>query len=299
MPFVIGTKWILILGALVLLVLPSREAFGQAWVRDGGGYFFKLAGSYLFATEEYNYQGDLQPIFGDFIARNDAWFRDVSITSYLEYGITNDVTFVFNLPFKILTTREIESLGIGLPQREIIRENAGLGDLTTSLRYPLLRRNSFVTSVQAGVKIPMGYEKTPDNGGAPLGTGEVDVEGHLFAGISLWPVPGYLSGGIGYRVRGGPLHDEIPFYGEGGYTIKERVFMKVRLEGLKNTVAPPDLGTADNNVIVGDQDWLKLMPTASVRVLKGTWVTLEAFHVLAGKNTVAGTTWQAAVEFVR
>lgn len=283
--------------ATVLWLCAADAALGQAWVKDTGGYYFKLSGSYLFATEEYNYRGDKQPIFADLSSRGDAWFRDVSFTAYLEYGLTDNVTLVGTVPFKILTTREIEDNGPGIPRREVKRTNGGLADLTMSLRYPLLRR-PLAASVQGGVKLPLGYEKTPDNLGPPLGTGEIDFEARLFVGLSLWPFPGYFGGGIGYRLRGGPLHDEVPFSIEGGVTLS-RFFAKVRVEGLQNTKEPPDLGSVDNNVIVGDQNVLKLMPTVSYRLGERVSLAGEIFHVLAGKNTTAGTTYQLALEFVR
>jgi len=166
-------------------------------------------------------------------------------------------------------------------------------------------------SFEAGVKIPMGYEDQPDNDGPPLGSGKVDFLVGAFLGRSLWPLPGYISGGIGYRYRGGELHDDIPFNVEAGYRWR-KLFGKVRLQGLKNTVEPQDLsgatvmtpipgggGATPNNIIVGDQDWLKLMPNLVYVVSPRFQLSAEAFIVLAGKNTTAGTTYVFGLVFTR
>ena len=96
----------------------------------------------------------------------------------------------------------------------------GFADLTVSGRYALLDA-SFVVSLQGGVKLPLGYQEQPDNDGAPLGTGDVDFEGHLLVGKSLFPIPAYLTGSIGYRCRTGELHDQVLGYSAGDFHLTE------------------------------------------------------------------------------
>lgn len=289
----------------VPLVAVATTARPQAWVKLGGGYYFKVSASYLDTDEEFNYRGKRQETFADDPTRTNSSFRDVSISAYLEYGMTDALTLVASLPFKILTSKATTSLP-GEPIREASLTNGGLADLWISIRAPL-RQRGLAASLQGGVKLPLGYEKDPDNDGPPLGTGELDGEIHLLLGQSLYPVPAYLGASAGYRVRGGPLHDEILYSAEAGYTAG-RFFMKLRFDGLQNVEAPPDLSgnfmmtpgvSTANGVIVGDQDIFKISPTFEYRLDERAALTAEAFHTLAGKNTVAGTTVSIGLVYTR
>ena len=281
---------------VTLSLLGAKDSQAQAWLKDPGKYYFKLEASYFWTNEVYDADGDIQPIFWEDPGISEGWFKDITINSYLEYGLSRNFTLVMDLPFKIYETSDTRELIPGGPEVKTVRTNAGLGDLRTSVRVPVFRTNPVVSSLQAGVKLPMFYEKPPtDNGGPALGTGYVDFEIQALLGVSLWPFPGYGSGGFGYRVRGGEQNnDEYFFNVEGGITIS-RLFMKLRLEGVKNTTEIDDVLSGDQ--VNGDQDWLKAMPTLSFRISKNVSILAEAFHVVGGANTTAGTTWAAGLEF--
>jgi hypothetical protein len=286
---------------IAFLLLPAG-ASGQAWVQEKDGYYFKASGTYLYTTEQFDYQGNRQPIFSEDSTRTDASFREVTISTYLEYGLSDRFTLVATLPFKILTARDTQVIP-GEPVRDVSPTNGGLADLWLSLRTPIAQ-GGFAASVQAGVKLPLGYEKDPDNQGPPLGTGEVDAEAHLLVGQSLWPIPAYLGASGGYRVRGGAFHDEILFSAEGGYTAGD-FFVKIRFDGLVNVEEPPNLELVNmivangGSAVVGDQDIFKLSPTVEYRVNEGFAIGADAFHTFAGKNTVTGTTWSLALVWSR
>lgn len=290
----------------VLAAVTAGDAGAQAWAKKRGEYFFKVTGQHLYSTEEFDSNGDIQEINAQDDLNSDSSFREVAFTAYIEYGLTNQFTLVAKVPFKVLTTREVEQLASGFRPAETTRTNGGLGDLDLYLRLPLVQRR-FAMSVQPGLKIPLGYEQNPDNNGPALGSGEVDGEVNLIAGFSLYPLPAYLSAAAGYRMRGGDLHDEYLFGAEGGATFG-RLFVKLRFEGIKNETSPPDLsgenaaasntdgGGGINSMLFGDQDVYKILPTVSYS-FGGTFeVTAEAYHTVAGKNAIAGTTY--AVGFV-
>lgn len=289
----------LAVAVLTPTALPVNTS-AQAWVQPAGGYYVKFGVSYLFTDEELNFEGDRQPFLSSQLSVTEAWFRDVSYTGYVEYGLTDNFTLVATAPVKVLTTRATESAGPGLPSRRATRQNGGLADLWLSVRTPVVRE-PFVLSVQTGVKVPLGYDERPELDGErlpPLGTSHADGELSIFAGKSLHPWPAYVSGGIGYRKRGGSLRDELPYNLEAGYTAGP-MFFKLRLDGVKNTHSPPDLSSPVNNAVVGDQDWLKLSPAISYNIVGGFSADFEVFHVLMGKNTLAGTTYSLAVVLAR
>ncbi|MCG8606280.1 hypothetical protein MJD09_15005 [bacterium] len=167
-----------------------------------------------------------------------------------------------------------------------------------------------VLSFQGGIKIPLGYEKAPSDDGPPLGTGKLDLESHLLIGKSLFPIPAYVTTSVGYRWRSGALHDQVLFTAEGGYSFG-RVLVKVNLDALKSTIAPPDIvgqpvttplpggGSAFPNIIQGDQDIFKFSPSIIVNLSNRIAIQGEILHTIAGKNTVAGTIYSFGVIYTR
>lgn len=294
---------------LAVLLGAGGNVGAQAWVQDPGGVYFKVATSVLVTDGEFNHEGDRQDIFVEDLSRMDTSFRDLSIGAYVEYGLSERFTQVTSIPFKIMTSKETRMIGGGFDPQRITLTNGGLGDLRVALRTQLFRE-PFAAAIQTGLKIPTGYETDPDNGGPTLGSGKIDAEAHVLVGKSLYPLPAYVSGGVGYRIRGGGLHDEFLSNAEAGYTAG-RVFVKLRFDGLINEVPPPDLaaaalqlpinggGGARNEILVGDQDIFQLSPGITYQVKDNVAISAEAFHTFAGKNTTMGTTFSLGVVYTR
>jgi hypothetical protein len=278
------------------LATSHAPAFAGAWVQNKSGYFFKLSGHYLYSTREFNSDGDLQNIRESETTITETSYQDVGLTGYLEYGITNRFTMVANLPFKILTSKRTELPSPGSPIRKVEVVTGGLADLTLSGRF-LLFGGGTPISVQAGAKIPMGYDASPPDEGAPLGSGKVDLEGQLLAGASLYPIPAYFTGQVGYRYRNGTgIADEYLFQVELGLT-PGRLLLKVTVDGLYSAETPDDRGSATTTVT--NQDVVNLIPTIAYGFTPWFSVGAEVFHTLSGKNIVAGTTYVVGVVVTR
>jgi hypothetical protein len=279
---------------LLSIAVLHSTALAGAWVQKKSGYFFKLTGTYLFTTEEYDSAGNVQPIRGSESDITNTSYREVAFTGYLEYGVNSRLTIVGNLPFKIVTSKRTEIPSAGGPMRNVEVVTAGLADLTLSGRL-LLLGTSTPLSIQAGVKLPMGYEAAPPDQGAPLGSGKIDVEGMVLAGMGIWPVRFYLTGGFGYRLRGGlGIADEYLFEIEGGFT-PGNWLVKATLNGIYSAKTPGSQGSA--TVTTTNQDVLKIIPTIAYRINRRFSVGIEAYHTAHGKNTVAGTTWVVGLVF--
>ena len=138
----------------IWLATPSTDAWAQAWTQPDGGYFVKFSGNYLFTTEEWSVDGNEQEIAADDPRITDVWFRDVSFFAYAEYGLTDRLTLVSSIPFKILTSRFIQNSGGGLPPRQVTLTNRGFGDMWVSMRRSVSVQPVGL-SVQGGVKIPL------------------------------------------------------------------------------------------------------------------------------------------------
>jgi hypothetical protein len=277
--------------SFALVALSHSAAFGGAWVQKKQGYFFKLTASYLYTTEEYDNDGNVRGIREGEPGISNTSYKEISATGYLEYGVTNRLTMVANLPFKVVTSARTEETTDGL-KRNVEVVTGGLSDFTLSGRFLLFGKTTPL-SIQAGVKLPMGYETTPPDGGAPLGSGKVDVEGWVLGGVGLWPIRAYATGQIGYRIRGGSgIADEYLFQVEGGFT-PGNWLAKATLEGVYSE------GSADNQesstLIITNQDVLKLIPTIAYRFHYRFAVGAELIHILTGRNTVAGTTYSVGI----
>lgn len=279
--------------------LPA-DGLAGAWLQKRDSYYFKVSASYLSSTKELNFHGDEVEILSGDTLLTDTSYRDVGVSLYLEYGLDDRLTVVGTLPFKVLTSRRTEVSRVAGLDREVEAVNGGFGDLSLGLRYPLLT-GSLPVSVQGAVKLPLGYDNRPENGGPPLGSGRVDLEGLLLAGLSLYPFPGYVTGGAGYRVKTGDLDDEVIFSVEAGAEWR-RLMARVGIDGLYSTSDPPNLaasggGRVSSAVIVTNQDILKLTPGLSYSLSDEVSFVAEAFHILSGKNTVTGTTYSLGIVY--
>ena len=282
--------------AALVIALKLSAAHAGAWVQKKHGYFFKLSGTYFYTTKEYDNQGNIREIREDEPGITNTSYQEVTATGYLEYGVTERLTLVSNLPFKIFTSKRTEISDPGDPSRNVEVVTGGLSDLTISGRF-LLNGGAVPISLQAGAKIPLGYDASPPDQGAPLGSGKVDIEGFILAGASLYPVPAYLTGQFGYRVRSGTgIADEFLFQLEFGLTPGPWLF-KATIDGLYSASPPPPQGSSTTTTT--NLDILKINPTVGFSITPRFGVGAELIHTLEGKNTVAGTTYVVAVVFSR
>ena len=277
--------------------------------------YFKIAGLSFRSQDYLDAYGDRR----ERVAKpNIDELSDESLSAYLEYGLWEHLTLVATLPYKRLVYTEVrEFKRRDTNTTEILTKdetNSGLADLELRLRWRLLR-NPAVVSLALGGKFPLGYDMDQEGIGSldaggiglgpspvvgtdnkvPLGTGERDIDMRLLVGKSLYPFPGYLTSTVGYRKRGGAFSDEF-FYGfEAGVTYK-RLLVKGVVEGMRTL---GDCGAMGQGGLVGDQDILKVAPGLSWSLSKHLEIGVDLFHIAAGCNTAAGTTYAAGLAFKR
>ncbi len=299
---------LLAVGAILSVCAPAApHLHAGPWPREPGESYIKLSGSYLSTGKERNFRGDQLDIFEERLSYTDARYDDLNLNAYVEYGLTRRLTLVSQLPFKYVRAERLELGGAYFETRRVETTTAGFGDLGLALRYGFLDRG-VVAAVQGGAKLPLGYDPTPRDS-PPLGTGEVDYDVRLLFGGSLQRIPAYWSGGGGYRYRGGIYHNEYIYEVEFGITTTNWLF-KIALDGIENSADPQDLvgapvvtplpgGGGSFAVVVGDQNYTKLTPSVSYAIGRGRWFTAELSTLLAGENTVDGTTLSGAFTFAR
>jgi len=278
--------------------LISSQLFAGAWTQKKNGYYLRIYSTYLFATQEFSYQGESQELYEEQLAYKDSYFKDIGLIIYSEYGLTNSLTFVGELPFKSLTTKRTVASFYGGDE---IATTSGFADLGLFAKLAILE-NPLALSIQAGARIPLGYSREPQNNGPRLGSADMSYEGHIFLGSSFYPLPMYFSGSVGYRYRTGDLNDEVIFTGEIGYTLGP-IFIKTYVEVLRNVVTPPDIygqpivtplpggGGVLPNIIIGDQHLTKVIPSITLNLGKSLGIQFEIIEPLTGRNSINGTTY--------
>lgn len=258
----------LFLGAV--LALWAGPALAGAWTQGKGVLYDRIALCGYRADREFDGDGDRRDL------AHGGTFTDVNVSNYLEYGLTDRVTGVASVPYKVVRkdddTRETTSWGVG--------------DIDLAVKVKAAEGAFGVVSAQGLVKIPEAYDEDDD---LPLGNGQYDLEARLLWGRSLWPaLPGYAGLEVGYRWRLDDPSDEVRYLVELGGDVTRRLYVRAKLDGtysMDNGRRRDEGGnpTARNNYDLG-----KLDLTLGWR-LNDRWALEAGFAPeLYGQNTAAG-----------
>ena len=276
--------------AATIAVVPPVLA--GPWVQPRGGYFAKLNASYLYTRSEFDANGREVPILNSNPLVESAAYREVVLFTYAEYGWRDRLTVLGSVPFKIATSTRTEITEDASLRREVDVTNAGWSDLFLGARGAL-RKGRYPLALEAGVKVPLGYDAGPENGGPALGTGKPDFETALLAGFGASHVYGCAR--AAYRVCGGDLDDQVGFSAELGGSHRQ-VFAQALVEGWYTT---GDIVALDvsSTMRIPNQDLLKLIASMGVWTAPHAAVLAEVYHVLDGRNTPTGTTVALGIVF--
>ena len=266
--------------AALTLFLVSR-AFAGAWTQKKGDYYLKLAGGYLNSTQDINAAGDRVEKEGQ------GRLRDLNFAAYVEYGISDRLTLVAAAPYKNMKDTRTFTTGTALERRW------GFGDVELRMRRLLWNRD-VVASIAAGGKVPTWYEDD-ESTRVPLSTKKVDGDVRLLLGKSLYPLPGYVTGEAGYRLRGGRFSNEAFYTLEAGFAL-DRILIKGYVSGVRTFGAcEPE----DAVGLIGDQNILKISPGLIYRLNARVELSMDLVHVASGCNTTAGNTFFVGVALKR
>ena len=265
----------------------ASAAFAGAWTQNRGGYYFKVGASYLNSTIDIDANGK------QIQKANMGELRDLNYSTYLEYGLLDRLTLVSFVPYKRLQdTRTLRDLNLVVTGTALERR-WGFGDMEMRLRW-LLTDKPIVASIAVGGKIPLWYEEDP-NTRVPLSSKKVDADVRILLGQSLYPLPIYVTGEVGYRIRGGDFSNEGFYALEAGITVGRFLF-KGYLSGIRT------FGTCNPVEEVGliaDQSVFKVSPGLIYRLTDWMELSVEMLHIAAGCNTTAGNTFLFGIAFKR
>lgn len=271
------SQMLLLIVATVCAFAPSAQA--GAWSQQKGHYYAKFSGIFYSADEVYNDMGKRQSM-----GLEHDEFTGSQGFLYVEYGLVDRLTLIGQASGGRLTS-----------MNRLIRERtSGIGDVDLGVKYQLTNGPVVLASL-AKIKVPTGYH---DDYAPPLGTGDVDLEFRLLAAKSLYPLPVYVGVESGYRIRGGPYSNQIPYFVEVGGTLRKDVFLKGFIEGVNTRVASvEDLGVVGGSVQISEGNFTKAGINGAYNLAGPLWVDLLLERAFRGENIGAGASWGLGLSY--
>ena len=283
----------------------QARVWAGAWSQPRGGYYAKLSGIHYLSTEVFNDKGcriprgneDIDnndkdcPVLSDNDYNDDNQFRARQVLLYGEYGLIERLTLTGQVGAARLVSEDtfVESI------------TWGLGDVHLGAKYQLtggqITGGPLVLSSQVNVAFPSGY----DRGYKPaLGTGYSELGARLLAGLSLYPLPLYAGGEVGYKLRGGPWSNQVSYFVELGATPRPWLFAKGFVAGVdtRSKKKPEEIGLVGvEHVSEGDSTEVGF--NASVQVAGPLWIDLLWKSVFKGKDIGAGSSLGLGLALIR
>ncbi len=276
---------------LNLIALQIQAAHAGAWTQKKGGLFIKLGMLRFESTSQYLLSGDREKL------SNLGRVVDVSVYSYLEYGLSDNMTVLASLPVKRIT--------FDCAVEDCRKSSSGVADLQFGLRYRLAAQ-PWVVSIESTLKLATGYETSLGDeleSAPPLGDGQTDYDLRILAGKSLFNHSGYLNLEAGYRARSKAPVDEIPFSVELGVNLTKEYLLIGKIHGVRSISedqAQRNFRIVDGRIVnfVGTgavEDFMKAQLQFIYRLSPNVNLAFEFDQVLTGRNTSHATTFGGSI----
>lgn len=258
-------------GLVVLLVAVSltEVAAGGGWVKKKRAFYGKISVGSLRSNRYYSLTGTLND--------QGAQFRQTSLNLYAEYGLTNRLTVILNVP------------GFRSNRFATTGRTAGIGDAMVELKYGLLT-GKIPVAISVAPSLPIGKNRAlvadvnrPGNQiNLPIGDGELNVWTRAYASLPL-SSRAYVSfdGGLNLRTQG--------FSNQ--YTVGAELGYKVGTVWLNGTVRRlATVGTPDPNkgsFVYGEGlAYVGYSFSAAVPVTPKLSLTVDYANLLGGQRNV-------------
>lgn len=243
------------------------------WTQPKGRGYFKLS---------------QQVVRADAITRPNGERHDIHTTVsgyttslYGEFGLLERVTLVGYMPFYTSFSADVD----GIPS------SSGIGDWDVGLRIGILTGGPTVVSLQAMAGLPLG-----DSGDDLIfwtGDGEFNQHFSLQIGHSLYPVPAYLKGEIGFNNRKSSDNpedsyaDELRYSLEAGYTVAERLGVSLWLRGVEALDRADDEFHRRNDI-----EYLSFGPQVSFYITPNAGITASMSRFTRSHNMLDAPAWE-------
>jgi len=252
---------------LPLLMTFGQTAFAGAWTLPEGKSYHKVAGNFFTADSNFGEEPD-----------GFEEFTDYTINYYGEFGLTDKLTFITQLPIR---RSESQSFGDTV-------SNTGVGDLDLGLRYNIVN-SDWVLSGQFTYKAPFLYDEDDT---LPLGNGQSDFEFRAQLGRSLYPY-GYFGLEVGYRFRSEAPSDEIRYLAEYGFDLNENIYLRSKLDIIQAVDSTDvELSTTGSPNFPNAFDLGKVEATIGYKFGGRSSLEFTFTESIFGENSLDGQTYQ-------
>lgn len=273
--------------ALLLLVVVPTSSHAGAWLQSPGAVYFKTSWLRSQTSTGLDCRGQVREV-DEFGGR----YQVNQVLSYVEWGARDWLTLVgsWSVQDQRITEARIPEYG-----------TRSTGDLHLGARFPLLRGRVPV-SAQWTTIFPtyrgtdLGAPVADRTQYLPAGSGQVEFEPSLQAGLSLYPLPLYSGLELGYRHRGGDFGDEWLLRAELGVS-SPRFFAKAEIGWILPTGDP--CASSSVGGVSLQQRLVRFSPELAVRARGNLWVNLGLTTVVSGRNTLDGEQLSLGFSWIR
>ena len=282
----------LVVAALIIVV--AEAGLGGAWPRKARSGYLQLAFSTIGYEKVYDASAAKVPAPGT--------VRDNVLQLSAEYGLTDRLTVGLAVPFGFLSAKDYVNplLRTGtvpvVPSPPADISASGIGDLVVTAQLALLKQGGSVLSAGLLFGFPTG--DTTNTEGLWLGDGEFNVAPRVLYGLSLYPLPMYISADLGYNIRGQGYSDEIFGSLETGYGFLEsRLYAIVQLSVQKSTNTEPsrDIPAARLGLYNNNREFVAITPKLLYKFGSGLGVVVSYATATSGRNVAGGAVLAGSV----
>lgn len=293
----------ILIGLMISLVcaLPV-DSFAGAWTLPKKRLWLKSAIFYQVTNRRFCTEQDaLSPAFrnvGCTAAGHSAPFdpfiggesRALAIFTEARYGVVDRLEVGVQIPVYSLRFTNLAN-----PRRP--RSNS-IGDVRFFTKLRLLQQ-PFVASLTVGAKSPTG-KFTVDAEAVNVSEGQWDFEMLGEVSRSLWPLRGYVSLGIGYRMRTDndafehTMGDELMVLAETGYEPVPRLMIKGKLDWLRGQAPRLKLNNAP---LLERRELLIVAPGLIYALREGLNLEVAVRFALSGQDFPGGHQLMAAISY--
>jgi hypothetical protein len=208
-----------LLSATILLFTTVSFA-GGPWTQSKGGGYAQLSFSSITAPSLFNRSGDSYQLYRK--------VADQTLQSYMEYGITDNLTLLGNIPFKFVSTGEetfeVDSSLVTVPFPS--GSLAAIGNISLAAKYKLLD-----TKWQIAAQLKADAASSSYDASTALQTGYDcwSYQPMLLAGYSKNNWYGFVS--AGFTIRSNHFSESFNMTGEAGYGFfKQKTYLILMLD---------------------------------------------------------------------
>lgn len=275
-----------ILKAILLLVSTSLFA-GGGWPKKKKTYYFKLSGWYLNADEHF-VGGNRSP---------NTTTQLFNTTLYGEYGITDRLTAVANIPFfyrntfnKVIVNGELQTDG---------EELNSFGDTQLGLKYGIFKNDTFSATFGVTFDIPFGENGKGVGGRLATGDGEFNQIYRFDVGASLYnsdQLSVYANIYTGINVRSKGFSEESRSGLEiGAGLLHNKLWIVGKLDTIQPLFNGDRVSGSSSGIFVNNAEVTSVTPEVNVYFTKKIGFSAGATIPLSGDFVYTNPAYTAGV----